>query len=135
MLLSLERILEDCGGEGDAEIDAALRRGYDFWLSRFFLDDGWPKYYEDSLYPADAHSAAAAVVALTALGRIDENARAHAERIARWTLLNLRDPRGFFYYQRRRFRTVRTPHMRWAQAWMLYALARLIEPDSSMTRS
>jgi hypothetical protein len=135
VLLSLERISGDCAAEGDAEIDAALRRGYDFWLSRFFLADGWPKYYEDSPYPADAHSAAAAVVALTSLGRIDPDARSHAERIARWALANLRDPAGFFYYQRRRRRTVRTPHMRWAQAWMLYALARLIEPCGRGPRS
>jgi hypothetical protein len=135
VLLSLERILGDCGREGDAEIDASLRRGYRFWLARFFLADGWPKYYEDSPYPADAHSAAAAVVALCGLGRIDPGARAHAERIARWALANLRDPRGFFYYQRRRLRIVRTPHMRWAQAWMLYALARLIEPAGGGQRS
>lgn len=135
VLLSLERVLEDCGAAGDAEIDAALRRGYRFWLARFFLEDGWPKYYEDNAHPADVHSAAAAVVALAGLERIDRDARAHAERIARWTLANLRDPAGFFYYQRRRLRTVRTPHMRWGQAWMLYALARLVEPDGSAARS
>jgi hypothetical protein len=51
-----------------------------------------------------------------------------ADRILRWTLEHLRDSRrGFFYYQRRRFYTVRTPYMRWTQAWMLYALARRLE--------
>ena len=50
-----------------------------------------------------------------------------ARQIASWTIQNLRDKRGFFYYQRRRFYTVRKPYMRWTQAWMLYALARLIE--------
>ena len=50
-----------------------------------------------------------------------------AETIAAWTSRNLRDSRGFFYYQRRRFYTVRTPFIRWTQAWMLYALARLLE--------
>ncbi len=48
-----------------------------------------------------------------------------AQQIASWTIQNLRDKRGFFYYQRRRFYTVRKPYMRWTQAWMLYALARL----------
>ena len=134
VLLSLERVSEDCAPEGDAEIDAALRRGYDFWLSRFFLPDGRPKYYEHSPYPADAHSAAAAVVALRGLCRIDPDSGTHAERIARWAIDNLRDSRGFFYYQLRRFRTVRTPHMRWAQAWMLYALARLLEPEPAAPR-
>ena len=37
------------------------------------------------------------------------------------------DRRGFFYYQKRRLYTARTPYMRWSQAWMMYALARLLE--------
>ena len=43
---------------------------------------------------------------------------------------NLRDPRGFFHYQRRRLYTVRTPYMRWSQGWMPYALARFLEVSS-----
>jgi hypothetical protein len=50
-----------------------------------------------------------------------------AQQIASWAIDNLRDQRGFFYYQRRRFYTLRKPYMRWTQAWMLYALARLLE--------
>ena len=53
--------------------------------------------------------------------------RAWPSNVASWTIQNLRDSRGFFYYQRRRFYTVRKPYMRWTQAWMLYALARLLE--------
>ena len=58
---------------------------------------------------------------------MDPEALALAEKIAYWTMRNLSDRRGFFYYQRRRFQTIRTPYMRWTQAWMLYALARLLE--------
>jgi len=52
-----------------------------------------------------------------------------AERIALWSIRNLRDRRGFFYYQRRRFLTIHTPFMRWSEGWMLYALARLLEEE------
>ena len=109
------------------EFVVAVRRGYEFWRERFFLADGWPKYYHDKLYPADAHSAGAAVAALVELRWLDSDALKLAEKIARWAINELRDGRGFFYYQRRRFYTVRTPYMRWSQAWMLYALARLLE--------
>ena len=105
----------------------ALQRGYDFWRERFFLANGWPKYFPDRLYPADAHSAGAALVALVELQRLDAGATELAETIARWAIENLHDPRGFFYYQRRRFHTVRTPYMRWSEGWMMYGLARLIE--------
>ena len=113
-----------------AGAEAALRRGYEFWSERFFLENGWPKYYPDRLYPADAHSAASAIVTLIELrGRIP-GTMVLAEKIAHWAIENLRDRRGFFHYQRRRFHTVRIPHLRWSEAWMTYALARLLEGKS-----
>ncbi len=126
ILTSLARIMESSPA-ARAEFMTATTRGLSFWRERFFLADGWPKYFHDRLYPADAHSAGAAIVALVELSEMDESALAHAERIALWAITHLRDARGFFYYQRRRFYTVRTPYMRWSQAWMLYALAKLLE--------
>lgn len=126
VLTSLSRIVSSCP-ESRAEFEDAILKGYHFWRERFFLADGWPKYFHDRLYPADAHSAAAAIVALIELREWDEDAPELAGRVALWAIRNLRAPRGFFYYQRRRFHTVRTPYMRWSQAWMLYALARLLE--------
>jgi hypothetical protein len=112
------------------EIEAALQRGYDFWRERFFLSNGWPKYYPDRLYPADAHSTASAIVTLVELGGRIPGALLLADKIAEWAITNLRDDRGLFYYQRRRFQTVRIPYMRWSEAWMAYALARLLEGKS-----
>ena len=112
---------------GAVEIRPALQRGYEFWRERFFLADGWPKYYHDALYPADAHAAATAIITLLEFQNLDSGARALAEKIAAWAIHNLHDRRGFFYYQRRRLYTVQTPYMRWTQAWMLYALSRLLE--------
>lgn len=129
VLVSLSRIMESCGEECRTELAATVRRGYEFWRDSFFLVDGWPKYYHNRLYPADAHSAGAAIAALCELGWIDKGALQLAETIALWAIRNLQDGRGYFYYQRRRFHTIRTPYMRWSQAWMLYALARLLEKE------
>jgi hypothetical protein len=127
ILTSLSRIMASCPPPCREEFIDATRRGYEFWRDAFFLADGWPKYYHDKLYPVDAHSAGTAIVALLELRWIDQGALELAEKVALWAFGNLRDGRGFFYYQRRRFYTVRTPHMRWSQAWMLYALSRLLE--------
>jgi hypothetical protein len=128
ILTSLARIWEAGGRAASAEFAEPLRRGYEFWCGNFFLADGWPKYYHDNPYPADAHSSGAAVVALCELKDSMPGALALADRVINWTLRNLRDARrGFFYYQRRRFYTIRTPYMRWTQAWMMYALARRLE--------
>jgi hypothetical protein len=104
-----------------------LERGYTYWKNSFFLADGWPKYYHDDPYPADAHAGASAVVTFLELSRLDPGSTKLAEQVALWTIRNLRDEQGYFYYQKRRFYTVRKPYMRWSQAWMLYALGRLLE--------
>ena len=123
VLFSLKRIINVSG----SEFQPALERGYEFWKNNFFLAEGWPKYYHDDPYPADAHAAASAIVTFLECRELDNNASKLAQSVASWTIQNLRDSRGFFYYQRRRFYTVRKPYMRWTQAWMLYALARLLE--------
>jgi hypothetical protein len=128
MLASLSRLVESCGA-GD-EIEPALARGYEFWKERFFLNNGWPKYYPNQLYPADVHSAAAAIVALVELRGRFPGTLDLAEQIARWAVDNLRSPQGYFYYQRKRFYTYRIEYMRWSQAWMSYGLARLLEGKS-----
>jgi hypothetical protein len=125
ILFSLKRIIVACA-LGD-EFQQALERGFSYWKKTFFLADGWPKYYHDDPYPADAHAAASAIVTLLECRDLDDTAPNIARQVAAWTIQNLRDKRGFFYYQRRRFYTVRKPYMRWTQAWMLYALARLLE--------
>jgi len=131
VLTSLAKIIGHCETPQTSQFEEPLQRGYEFWRNRFFLADGWPKYYHDSLYPVDTHAAATAIVSLLDLRDLDHNALAHAEQAAVWSIRNLRDPRGFFYYQRRRFYSVRTPFMRWTQAWMLYALARLLEDNGN----
>ena len=115
---------------GDDDFSRRWSAVIEFWRERFFLADGWPKYYHDGLYPADAHAAARQSSPFWSCRNWIRDALTLAEKIAAWTIQNLRDDRGFFYYQRRRFYTVRTPFMRWTQAWMLYALARLLEAKS-----
>jgi hypothetical protein len=125
VLYSLKRVIETCSLR--AEFQPALERGFKYWKKTFFLADGWPKYYDDDPYPADAHAAASAIVTFLELGDLDPESTTMAENVARWAITNLRDERGFFYYQKRRFYTVKKPYMRWSQAWMLYGLARLLE--------
>jgi hypothetical protein len=141
VLTSLARILRDCAqqleadGETLDELREAVSRGYRFWRDSFFLADGWPKYYHRSAHPADAHSAGAALVALAELKGLEPDTDALATRVASWAARELYDPRGFFYYQKRRLHTVRTPYMRWSQAWMAYGLARSLETMNDERRT
>ena len=125
VLFSLKRIIDVSSAK--EQFQPALERGYQFWKTNFFLAEGWPKYYDDDPYPVDTHAAASAIVTFLECRHLDTHAPRLAQNVANWTIRNLRDSRGFFYYQKRRFYTVRKPYMRWTQAWMLYALSRLLE--------
>ena len=109
------------------DTDDVIRKGVAYWLNNFFLDDGTPKYYDKAIHPIDIHSAAVAIAVLCELNELNERMLMIARKTANWTVENMRDPKGYFYYQRSRHRVRRTPFMRWGQAWMAYALARLIE--------
>lgn len=126
VLSSLSCVIGSCESAGD-QFEPALVRGYEFWTERFFLNNGWPKYFPDRLYPAEIHSAAPAIVTLLELRGRFSGTMILAETIAEWAILNLRDTHGYFHHQRWRFHKNRIPYMRWSQAWMAYALARLLE--------
>ena len=109
------------------EFEPALKRGYEFYLSRFFEVDGAPKYFHDRALPFDVHSAAQSVITLVQLGELGPESNSLVLKVLGWTLENLGDPQGFFYYQKRSWGRIRIPYMRWGQAWMLLALATFIE--------
>lgn len=108
-----------------AEFESAMLRGFQFYRDHFFREDGAAKYYHNETYPIDIHSVAQSIITLDAFSHLDSNNIALARRVSQWALKNMRDERGFFYYRVLRTCTIRTPYMRWSQAWMVLALATL----------
>jgi hypothetical protein len=107
-----------------------LNRGLQFYLDNFFLPDGTPKYYHQRVFPIDVHSCAQSIITLTKFSSSGDNVREMRDRVIRWTLSNMQDSRGCFYFQKRRFFTNRIVYMRWSQAWMLKALACVLAAQS-----
>jgi hypothetical protein len=102
----------------------AYNRGVHFYASSFFLRDGTPKYYSEKTYPIDIHSSAEAISFFSA----EPAFSSVAEIVLRWTLENMRDASGYFYFQRSRHCTNKVPYMRWSQAWMFRALTSYLAP-------
>jgi len=110
---------------GDQAFGEILDRGYDFYRRHFFRGDGSPRYFHDRTYPIDIHACSQAILTFCAFSHFDSLALSCAEQVARWTIAHLRNRDGSFGYQIHRFHTDRTPYVRWSEAWMLRALARL----------
>jgi hypothetical protein len=111
---------------GDNEFCAHLERGLRYFKSTFFEDSGCPKYYHDRTYPVDIQCAAQAIDTLSLFSERDLECRVLAEKVAQWTIRNMQDSKGFFYYRQYPFIKAKTPMLHWGQATMFKALAHLV---------
>ena len=110
----------------DSDLADSLRRGFEAYAARFFTPTGEPKYTPSSVHPIDIHAPRLRLM-FSRDGRQQTKERiALARRVCDWTLANLLDPRGYFYFQRHRFFTNRIPYIRWGEAHMFKALTSLL---------
>jgi hypothetical protein len=116
------------------EFETRIRRGFEFYRSHFFREDGAPRYFHDRTYPIDIHCVAQSIITLIALRDLDPGNVSLARSVFNWAMRHMWDPRGFFYYRVLRTCTIKASYMRWSQAWMLLALSTMLsenELDSS----
>jgi hypothetical protein len=106
------------------EFDDAIADGIRYWRGAFFGGPG-VGFHPGVAFPVDTHAVAHAIFTFCELQHRIPDALAEAERLADWCMREMRDPAGFFYYQKHRHYVNRLPYMRWTQAWMLLALAQL----------
>lgn len=110
----------------DQRFTAVMMRGYEYWKSTFFLADGTPRYYSNKTLPLDIQCCSQAIDTLTFFQDQDPAALSLAVKVADWTISQMQDPSGFFYYRRYSRHVVnRTPTLHWGQATMLCALSGL----------
>jgi hypothetical protein len=109
------------------EFEPNVIRGLDYYRSHFFEPDGAPRYFHNRKYPVDIHSAAQSIITLLALNDLNPDNINLAHKVLCWTIEHMWDKRGYFYYQQHRFWKNCIPYLRWAQAWMLLALATFLE--------
>lgn len=119
---------------GDNTWKEELRNAYKYFMDTFWLGDGCPKYYRNSLYPIDIHCSAQGILTCLKLKDYDDRSIPMARKIAQWAINNMQNKKGYFYYQKTRWYTNKIPYMRWSQAWMFYALSKLSRECHELTR-
>jgi hypothetical protein len=121
----LDSLLRCVGPVGGQALRTAYERGLSFYSERLFLDDGTPKYLEDSLYPIDSQCVAQGIRTFSLASVLGGAWLERAWRVYDFATSRMRRPDGAFIFQRRRLWANRAPHVRWVQAPMLEALAQL----------
>lgn len=106
---------------GDISFASNIEKGFDFYINHFFENDGTPKYYHDRMYPIDIHCPGQLLVSLSCLNKFSIN-KELADKVLNWTISNMQDKKGYFYYQIKNGISSKISYMRWSNAFMFNAL-------------
>ena len=109
-----------------SEFDQHIKKGYTFYLNHFFRKDGAPKYFHNRTYPIDVHSVAQSIITLLSLKDLDKRSIEQAHAVFKWSMANLWDRQGYFYYHIQPFFINKISYMRWSESWMILALTYLL---------
>src|SRR5262245_12678710 len=123
-LVSLKCYIESTG---DTTYMDHLSRGLEFFKTNLFEENGKPKYYNNCLYPIEIQCASQAIETLACFAPEDRSSLELAKKVAQWTIENMQDQRGFFYYRIYPMIKAKIPMLHWGQATMYKALALLLQ--------
>lgn len=118
---SLKVIARICCPEDERYI-RCIERGLAYYRKEQFFENGQSKWRLPTIYPVEIHNQSQGIITFSQ----EDAYRDFAMIIARWTIENMQDKKGFFYYRKLRAYTNKIPFMRWSQAWMFTALTELL---------
>ncbi len=107
---------------GDTKYHGYIEKGFDYYIQHFFELDGTPKYYDNQMYPIDIHCPGQLFVSLARLHKYGDYGDL-ASLVMDWTIRNMQDRRGYFYYQLKKGISSRISYMRWSNAFMFCAMS------------
>lgn len=123
-LISVIRYID---GKDRNQLVKTINQAIDLY-KKTFLPNGQSYYRYPKRYPVDIHNQSQGIITFSKLYLYfnDPEYLQFAKKIALWTIENMQDNTGYYYYQKGRIITNKIPYMRWSQAWMMLALATLL---------
>ncbi|MFX0194935.1 MAG: hypothetical protein ACFFCW_02340 [Candidatus Hodarchaeota archaeon] len=106
----------------DTDFEDNLKRGYKFYIENFFEKNGRPKYYHNRVYPVDSQCVSQAIETLANFSKYDASSLELGLNVAKWTIDNMQDREGYFYYRQYPLIKAKTPMLHWGQATMYKGL-------------
>jgi hypothetical protein len=103
-------------------------RGLEFYSKKQFLVNGQGVYRYPRKWPADIHNQAQGIITFTRAARagFGDHYFQLAHKISYWTINNMQDKEGFFYFLKYPWFTNKISYIRWSDANMAYALSVLL---------
>jgi hypothetical protein len=83
----------------------------------------------------DIHNQAQGIITFAQLKDYHPEYLDFAHIIARWTIENMQDRSGYFYYRKYPLFTNKIPYIRWSQGWMMVALSEMTLARGRMERN
>lgn len=105
--------------------DNSIKIGLEYYRKKQFYDEGISLWRLPKKYPVEIHNQAQGIITFSCLVDYFREGRQFADTIANWTINNMQDRNGYFYYQKRKLYTIKIPYTRWSQAWMFLSLSIL----------
>lgn len=129
VLESLLRLYKYTNIEMSSESENKIKKGLKFYYNEQFNKEGWCYWRFPKKWPVDIHNQSQGIITFSIFKDYDENYLPFAKKIADWTINNMQDKKGNFYYQKWPFITNKVNYLRWNQAWMMLALTTLIDEE------
>ena len=104
----------------------AIKKGLIFYKNNQFYKNGSSLWRIPRVFPVDIHNQSQGIITFSLLKNYDTKYLDFAYTIANWTIENMQDVKGYFYYRKFKNYTNKISYMRWSQAWMLLALSSLV---------
>lgn len=128
---NIEALITIRANFGWHELNQKIEKVVDYYLDNLFNQEGLPKYYNSSLYPIDIHVIAEEIIVLDKIKnsnlKYNEKRLTCIEEQIPKLIKMFQDKKGYFYFQENKcfgkYYWNKIPYMRWAQAWMFYALS------------
>lgn len=104
----------------------AVKKGTEYYFKNQFFESGQSKWRLPKIYPVEIHNQTQGIITFVKMSKLNPEYSTFSETIAKWTIEEMQDKKGFFYYRKLKTYTNKISFMRWSQAWMFVALTELL---------
>lgn len=109
--------------------ESAIKKGLTYYRSKQFFASGQSLWRIPKKYPVEIHNQSQGIITFAKLKDYDYEYIDFARVVATWSIKNMQNKKGYFYYRINRFYKNRISYMRWSQAWMFLALSTLLTSE------